>query len=104
MSTKTINIDYPSISASTTNPNVLANTYIQEVIAGKVYNAAVASDNSTSLLVNAQPAGHPAIPGLYKRVSDVSNIVEEKDAFVSSYFQDLTYVAPTQYVGTLTLI
>lgn len=104
MSTKTINIDYPGISATTTNPNVLANTYIQEVIAsnplvattlpitnlkrevvataptpnmiaGKVYNAAVASDNSTSLLVNAQPAGQPAVPGLYKRVSDVSNIV-----------------------------
>lgn len=104
MSTKTINIDYPSISASTTSPNVLANAYIQEVIASKPliaitlpitnlkrevvatapipntiaskeYHVAVASDNSTSLLVNAQPAGHPAIPGLYKRVSDVSNIV-----------------------------
>lgn len=75
MSTKTINIDYPSISASTTSPNVLANAYIQNIVASKDYRIAVASDNSTSLLVNAQPAGHPAIPGLYKRVSDVSNIV-----------------------------
>lgn len=78
MSTKTINIDYPSISASTTITNVLANAYIQEVIASTApipNTITIASDNSTSLLVNAQPAGHPAIPGLYKRVSDVSNIV-----------------------------
>lgn len=172
MSDTAIIISFPNVSASTFTPNILATKYVQDV---------VASSNSAGVLVSAQPAGFPAVPGLYKRVGDVINslvfnnnillnvekrytntvnaissmvwninlyseiasyyatvsyleklfgrltnstftvpsvaftntsqvysaqntLVESKDAFTSSYFQDLTYTAPTQYVGTLTLI
>ena len=161
MSSTTITIKFPSVNASTTTPNIFA------------------SSNNAGVIISAQPAGFPAIPGLYKRIdsassinsilkiaasvsaisdySSVSNkyiqtlpgirdilstldsisitntfkrevvnqytsisvaavnisvpamfttysVVESKSAFTSNYFQDLTYTAPTQYVGILTLI